>query len=144
MHDIELVEVLESPHDVLQEGQSLILWQSFPAFEISSKVSLFAELSHYVHVVAGLVDVEQLHDVLMLKFLHYLDLAVDILEVVVVGEDSFVYHFDSSWSAVADEPAQEDGCVRALSKQMIHGVNVFLYLLFAFRQRLSFRLSHIR
>lgn len=144
MHDVELVEVLEAPHDVFEEGEGLIFRQPFPALEISPEVSFLAELSHDVHIVAGLVDVEQPHDVLMLQLLHYFDLAVNVLEVVVIGEDSFVDHFDSGWSAIADQPAQEDRGVGALPKQMVHRVDVLLNLLLPFRQRLSFSLSHIR
>lgn len=46
------------------------------------EVAIFAELSDDVHVVGGLVDVVQFHNVLMAHHFHDVDLRLDVLEVV--------------------------------------------------------------
>ena len=61
-----------------------------------------------------------------------------------VGEDSLVDHLDGSRSPIADQSAQKDGCVGALSEEVVHGVDILLYFLLSLRQlRLEFGM-HIR
>lgn len=100
MHDIHLIHILKTSHDILQECQGLCFWQLLSLLEVVPEVALFAKFSDYVHVVAGLVDIQQPHDVFVFHLLHDLDLAVDVLEVVLIGEDTLVNHLYSSWAVV--------------------------------------------
>ncbi len=47
----------------------------------------------------------------MAEHFHDFYLAMDVFEVVLVGEDLFLYHFDSSRSAIGDGASQEDRSV---------------------------------
>ena len=78
VHGVLAVHVLEALDDVLQKGEGLGLLQLLLPLEVVAQIAALAELSHDVHVVAGLVDVQQPHDVLLLQLLHYLDLVVDV------------------------------------------------------------------
>ena len=49
----------------------------------------------------GVVDVQQPLDVIVLHLLHDFDLAVDVLEVVLIGEDTLVDDLDCGWTVIA-------------------------------------------
>lgn len=100
MHDIHLIHILKPSHDILQESQCLCLWQLLSLLEVVPEVAFLAKFSDDVHVVAGLVDIQQPYDVLVLHLLHDLDLAVDVLEIVLIGEDTLVDHLYSGWAVV--------------------------------------------
>lgn len=108
MHDIHLIHILKTSHDIFQECQGFCFWQLLSLLEVVPEVAFFAKFSDDVHVVAGLVDIQQPYDVLVLHLLHDLDLTVDVLEVVLIGEDSLVDHLYSSWAVVCEESAEED------------------------------------
>ena len=46
MHNIQLIQVFKSSHNIFEEVQGLRLWQSSSFFEVAPKVSFFAELSY--------------------------------------------------------------------------------------------------
>ena len=74
MNNAALVQVLCPVHDVpevvfgLPLGDPLLLVQQF------EEISVLAKFCNNVHVVGGLVDVEELYDVLVGHFLHDIDL----------------------------------------------------------------------
>ncbi len=137
MHDVKGVHVLEPAHDVPEKVDGLALRQFSALLEVVPEVALFAKLSDDVHVVAGLVHVQQSHDVLVLQFLHYLDLAVNVLQVVLVREDSLVDDLDSRWRVVAQQTTEVDAGVRALAEQLRQREDVFLDFLLALREVLA-------
>lgn len=132
MHDILAAHILKPPHNVLEESQGLLFGQFLLLLEVVPQISLLAKLCDYVHVVAGLVDIEQLHDIFMLHLLHDFDFAVDVAEVVLIGEDALINHLDCHVSLIDSVPAEVDRSVGALAEEMVEGEDVFLDLLLTF------------
>jgi hypothetical protein len=64
-------------------------------FEIIGQVTILAVLRHDIHVVAGLIYIEQLNNVIVLHLLHYLDFEMDVLQVEGIGEDLLIDNFNS-------------------------------------------------
>ena len=108
MHDVQSVHILEPTHDISKKADSLILCQSSTLLEVVPEVPLLAKLSDDVHVITGLVDIQQSHYVIVFQFLHDFDLAVNVLEVVLVGEDALVDHFHCCWGVIGQKTAQID------------------------------------
>jgi len=116
MHDVQSVHILEPTHDIPKKADSLILCQSSTFLEVVHEVPLFAKLSDKLHVITGLVDIQQCHYVIVLQFLHDLDLAVYVLEVVLVGEDALVDHLHRCWGVLAQKTTQIDAGEGALTE----------------------------
>lgn len=91
MDDAIQVEILRPLHNLLQKGGRLLFGQLPPLLQKVQEI-VVAELRDDVHVVGGLVDVVQLHDVAVLHLLHDLDLRVQVLQVEAVGEEALVDH----------------------------------------------------
>ena len=144
MHGVSSIHVLKSFYDIFQKSQSLALTQFFLLLKVGPQISALAEFSDDVHIVVGLVDIEQLDDILMFEFLHDLDLIVDVFEVVLVGEDTFFNHLHSNSGIVRGESAEEDGGVGAFAEEVVHGVDVFLYFFLALGEVLAFEFCHSR
>lgn len=65
----------------------------------------------------------------MFHLLHDFDLAMDVLEVVLIGEDTFVDDLYGSWAVIAQQSAEKDGGVGALAEELVHREDVLFYLL---------------
>ena len=70
--DILVVHILKASEDVPEEFHCFLLGELLLLLEIGSEVSLCAELGDDIHVVVGLVDVQQFDYVVVLHLLHYL------------------------------------------------------------------------
>ena len=90
MHDIKFVHVLKPSHDILEEDQCFSLTQFSLLLQIVPEITLLAKLSDDVHIITGLVDIQQSYDILILQSLHDFYFTVDVLEVVLISEDALV------------------------------------------------------
>ena len=129
VNNAALVQVL-GPVDNVPEvvlglplGDPLLLMQQF------EEVSVLAELSDYVHVVGGLVYVEELDDVGVGHFFHNVYLGLDVLDVVGVGEYLLVNDLDRDRLPRLDHSPQVDRRVRPLPQLLPQTELVLLYLL---------------
>jgi len=63
-------------------------------FKIAPEISTWALLHDQIHIIISLEDIHQFDDILVLHLFHDIDLTVDIFEIVLIGEDSFLDDFD--------------------------------------------------
>lgn len=77
MYDVIGTEILDSTQDLLEEVHSLRLAQLPFFLEIMIEI-IITELGNDVHVVIGLEDIMQPHNILMADLLHYLDLGMQV------------------------------------------------------------------
>lgn len=96
MDDVIIVEVLDAPHDLLQEIYGFLFGQLSLLLEIVVQI-IVAHLGDDVHVVISLKNIVQLDNILMADFLHDLYFGVQVLYVKVAGEDSLIDHLDCHW-----------------------------------------------
>ena len=99
-------QIFEAIRDILEKPDRLLLIDLLPILEEVHEITLLTELRDDIHVIRGLVDVEQFDDVPVLHLLHYLDLTLNVLEVVVISEDLLIDDFDCHRFVVDDEPTQ--------------------------------------
>lgn len=132
MDDLPLMKILEPSHDIFEGIHSPTLPQSLLLLDVSPQIAVLAKLSHNVHVVIGLIDVQQLDNIGMLHFLHDLDLRLNGLDIVSVGEDLLIDDLDSSGYIIGDPPAQVDGGIGSLADDLVEGEDILVNPLFAF------------
>lgn len=94
MGNLPLVQILKPTHNLLQKLERILLLQPLLLLQVPSHIPLLTKLRHDIHVITRLVDVQQAHDVFVVDLLHDVDLEVDVLQVVGVGEDLPVDDFD--------------------------------------------------
>lgn len=69
MNDVIIVEILDPPHDLLQEIDSFFFWQLSLLFEIVIEI-VVTYFGDDVHVIIGLKDIVKLYDILVIHFFH--------------------------------------------------------------------------
>ena len=125
MHYAIQVEILRALHNLLQQIDGLLLGQ-FPPLLQKVEHIIVAELSDDIHVVGGLVDVVELHDIAVLHLLHDLDLGVQVLEVEAAREEALVDHLHRHWLPALDHLPPVDRGVGTLTQQLLQVELVFL------------------
>lgn len=96
MDDVIGAEILDPTQDLSKEVHSLMLAQLPFFLEIMIEI-IIAQLGNDVHVIIGLEDIMQPHNILMANLLHYLDLGMEVFEIEVAGEDALVYYLYRHW-----------------------------------------------
>ena len=76
------VEIFDSFHNIFEVSTGLGFGDASTYSEIVKKVASITELSDDIHVIGGLIDVEESDDVLMVDLFHDLDFGLDVLQVV--------------------------------------------------------------
>lgn len=94
MNDAILVQILGPVHYILQILLGLLLGYSLPLLQQFEEISILAKLGHNVHIIGSLIYVIQFDNILMANLLHDVDLRLDILDVVCIGEYLFVDDLD--------------------------------------------------
>lgn len=97
MDNAVLMEILGAIHDIPKILLGLILRNLPPLLQHPMQITILAELSNNVHVISSLVDIVEPDDVLVVDLLHDIYLGLDVFDVVGIGEDLFVNHFDCHW-----------------------------------------------
>ena len=82
MNDAVLMQILGAIHDIPEILLGLTFWDFPSPLQQPMQISILAKLGNDVHVVGSLVDIVQFDDVLMADLLHYVDLGLDVLDVV--------------------------------------------------------------
>lgn len=95
MNNSTFVKVFCSFHEVSQVLFSLNL-RNFSFFvEKFEKITILAKFSDNIHIISGLVDIIETNNVLVRYFFHNLDLRLNVLDIVCIGEYLLVDHFHS-------------------------------------------------
>jgi hypothetical protein len=129
VRDAQAVQIPEAIGDVLEQPDSLLFGDLLPPPQKAHKVAFFAKLSDDIHVIGGLVDIEELDNIPVFDFLHYLYFGLDVLEVVVIGENLLIDDLDGHRLIICYAPAQVHLGVRALPQRPFKLYYVLLDLL---------------
>ena len=95
MNNSTMMKILRSINDVLKILFRFMFRNSFLLSEQFENISILTKFCNNVHVICSLIDIEEMHDILMGYFFHDLYFRLNVFDVISVGEDLFVDDLDS-------------------------------------------------
>ena len=97
MDNAVLMEILGAIHDIPKILLGLIFGDPPSPLQQPMQIAILAELSNDIHIVSSLVDIVEPNDVLVADLLHYVDLRLNVFDVVGIREYFLVDDLDCHW-----------------------------------------------
>ena len=116
----------ESVDDISENGDSFWLWKFVPFLQQIFEISLVAEFGDDITIILGTVDVEALHNILMIEFFESIDFPLKHLLFGSIANGSEIDNFDGDLFSGSFIDASKDGGSEAFAYEIVEAIGIIL------------------